>query len=238
MVASHREDPFLASDVADRGYAWIRGAVDPLACAHLRKDAEVGVSQRLRSPEVGKALRKSRELMGALTSLGLDLDPVRLTVFSKGDGHDWGVPWHQDRVIAVASRCEVNGYHAWTPKLGYWHCEAPMPLLNAMVFVRILLDRVTDHMGGLELAAGSHRLDRVESADAAATAARFRLVREEGDPGDALVVHALTLHRSRRTESLAPRRVIRADFARRSDLAAGLCWALPAARCGGHAPRC
>ena len=63
--------------------------------------------------------------------------PVRLVSFDKKEGTNWGVPWHQDRVIAVRERCDVEGYSNWSQKAGVWHCEPPISVLSKMLFVRV-----------------------------------------------------------------------------------------------------
>lgn len=57
------------------------------------------------------------------------LRPTRMVGFSKSQAGNWGVPWHQDRVIAVAARHEVAGFENWSKKAGVWHCEPPLAVL-------------------------------------------------------------------------------------------------------------
>jgi hypothetical protein len=77
--------------------------------------------------------------------------------FTKGVERNWGVPWHQDRVIALRDRKEVAGYGNWSRKADVWHCEPPLDLLHRMTFLRVFLDPVGPENGGVEFALGSHR---------------------------------------------------------------------------------
>lgn len=87
--------------------------------------------------------------------------PVRVVVFDKTPQQNWGVPWHQDRVIAVKARHDVPGYHNWSQKCGVWHCEAPSAVLGQMLFLRLHLDPTDAGNGAMEIALGSHRAGAV-----------------------------------------------------------------------------
>ena len=43
---------------------------------------------------------------------------VRTLAFDKAEGRNWGVPWHQDRVVAVSTRCETEHAANWSRKGG------------------------------------------------------------------------------------------------------------------------
>jgi len=43
------------------------------------------------------------------------------------------VPWHQDRIIAVARKTQVPGSHNWSHQAGVWHCEPPGEVLQRML---------------------------------------------------------------------------------------------------------
>src|SRR4051794_1322132 len=44
--------------------------------------------------------------------------PVRAVLFDKTATMNWSLPWHQDRVIAVRERMEVEGFGPWSRKHG------------------------------------------------------------------------------------------------------------------------
>lgn len=150
--------------------------------------------------------------------------PVRTVTFSKTQVANWAVPWHQDRVIAVARRADVPGFSNWSEKTGQWHCEPPTDLIAGMLFVRLHLDTHTVENGAMEIALGSHRRGLVAAADAAGAAAAYPVEICTAAPGDVLIMAMLTLHRSPSSRSTAPRRAVRVDFSDQA-LPAPLGWA-------------
>ena len=151
------------------------------------------------------------------------MTPVRGVVVVKTRSQNWGVPWHQDRIIAVRDRVDVDGYGAWSRKDGIWHCAPPLSVLAHMLFVRVHLDDTTAENGAMEIALGSHRAGAVPTGEAEAVAGRFDTEITEARAGDILVLHMLILHRSPPSQSGAPRCVLRFDLADRS-LPHGLSW--------------
>ena len=49
----------------------------------------------------------------AASVLGNAAQAVRAILFDKTASTNWGLPWHQDRTIAVAERIEVEGFGPW-----------------------------------------------------------------------------------------------------------------------------
>ncbi len=143
----------------------------------------------------------------------LAANPVRIVAFNKSSGTNWGVPWHQDRVIAVEERREVEGFSNWSQKAGVWHCEPPLNLLEHILFVRVHLDDTDAESGAMEVARGSHKAGKVKAADAAEVAARYPLEVCTAKRGDVLVLKMLTLHRSGVAKQARARREVRVDFA-------------------------
>lgn len=138
--------------------------------------------------------------------------PVRFVAFDKSNRANWSLPWHQDRVIAVAERHDVPGFGAWSRKGDVWHCEPPTECLRSMVFARIHLDRADESNGCMELALGTHLLGRVAAGsleEAAGSAPHESCVAERGD---VLFVKALTLHRSGVSNGIGRRRALRVDY--------------------------
>lgn len=176
--------------------------------------------------ELNPLLGASSRLGVALKSLDLDASPVRLIAFNKTQNSNWSVPWHQDRVIAVAEKVETQGYSNWSPKAGFWHCEAPLELLRNMVFARVHIDASTEENGPLELALGSHHRGLVPAADAKAVARDCDVETCYAAAGDVLIVHALTLHRSSSGKAPHTRRTLRIDYAPRDLLAHQLRWTM------------
>jgi hypothetical protein len=138
---------------------------------------------------------------------------VRAVAFEKNPEVNWGVPWHQDRVIAVAERYEVAGFSSWSCKAGVWHCEPPASILTRMYFARIHLDPCDEQTGALEIARGSHLAGVVAAIDADRVAAGFPTGCSVAERGDIQILPMLVLHRSRPSRRPHTRRVLRLDFA-------------------------
>lgn len=148
---------------------------------------------------------------------------TRIVGFDKKQGQNWTLPWHQDRVIAVADQQEVPGYKNWSCKARVWHCEPPEHVLEMMLFTRLLLEDIGPDQGGMEFAAGSHCAGLVPSDQADDQAKRYPKELETGKAGDLLVMPMLTLHRSGKTHSAKSRAVLRIDLATQA-LPAPLQW--------------
>jgi hypothetical protein len=208
------------------GVLWLRGFLSEAELSALDQAAETGAraGQRIGLGDAvfgliarsGWVARLSAQLGGA--------KPVRVVSFDKKAGANWGVPWHQDRVIAVKDRAEVEGFGNWSQKDGVWHCEPPLSVLSKMAFVRVHLDDATKENGAMSIAVGSHALGRVAASEAADRAAAFPIEYNTAKRGDVLVLNMLTLHKSDPSQSDAPRRVFRLDFAA-DPLPAPLEWA-------------
>ncbi len=155
----------------------------------------------------------------ALTSLARRqlpcASPVRLLIFNKTQDMNWMVPWHQDRVIAVRERHDVEGFTNWSRKNGTWHVEPPLVFLKEMIFARVHLDDTDVDNGCHEIACGSHLRGRVSMEDAADVAQACPLEMCSAKRGDVLFASALALHRSKTSQSDAPRRTLRIDYSAR-----------------------
>jgi Phytanoyl-CoA dioxygenase (PhyH) len=198
------------------GRLWLRAALDAAALSVL--DAAFSLAG---SPVARLDLTSTlRETLGPDSALGLRLDallpgarPVRALAFDKTADQNWGVPWHQDRVIAVDARHDVAGYGNWSQKAGVWHCEPPVSVWDQMLFVRLHLDGADQGNGAMEIALGSHRRGLVPAGEAGQIATDGPTEVCVAAPGDVLILKMLTLHRSRPATKPRPRRTFRVDFA-------------------------
>ena len=216
----------LKNEFEATGRLWLRNAIseDDLlyfdAAALL--DAKAGARVKP-SHVLSAALDSQGTLMQAIASLDPMAKPVRTVAFNKTPDTNWGVPWHQDRVIAVADKHEITGFDKWTNKSGVWHCEPPLHVLDEMLFVRVHLDDTDHGNGAMEIAVGSHVQGIVPAAIAADTAHRHPIESCEAKRGDVLVLKMLTLHGSKPSKASSSRRVFRIDFAS-TDLPIPLNW--------------
>ncbi|MBO9559198.1 MAG: phytanoyl-CoA dioxygenase family protein [Caulobacter sp.] len=161
-------------------------------------------------------------LAAALTSPSAR--PVRAVMFDKTPGANWAVAWHQDRVLPVAERVEVEGFGPWSTKDGLLHVAPPFEILSRMVTLRVHLDPVDAGNAPLRAALGSHRLGRVAIEDVAARAAEHEVIICLAAPGDVWAYSTPILHASDRAEPPRRRRVLQVDYAD-FDLPGGLSWA-------------
>lgn len=143
----------------DTGRLWWRGALDDATLARLDLAFQLAARPGARldtDAELQQLLDPDSQFGAQQQALLPNAKPVRVVAFDKTPQQNWGVPWHQDRVIAVKARHDVPGYHNWSQKCGVWHCEAPSAALGQMLFVRLLLDPTDAGNGAMEIAVGSH----------------------------------------------------------------------------------
>ena len=208
-------DRKLKDDFEQYGRVWLRDAVSDADLALLDKATAncAKAGQRLgSSTALGSALSVNSSLLASIRRLDSMAVPVRTVAFNKSDSANWGVPWHQDRVIAVNDKVDVEGYHNWTNKSGTWHCEPPEAILDSMLFVRVHLDETNQSNGAMEISVGSHKGGIVPSAKAEETANTYPIEVCDAKRGDVLILKMLTLHCSRPATIQSERRVLRIDL--------------------------
>lgn len=203
---------------------WLREALSPSDLAAL---------DRIGDPSGRPGTRVSwtdRTIATALAPVTETLRPhlpgarlTRVVWFSKTAQTNWGVPWHQDRVIAVADRHEVPGYLNWSLKSGVWHCEPPLAVFSMMRFIRVHLDDCDASNGAMEIARGSDTAGLIPETRAAEMASQFPAELCSARRGDIHILPMLVLHRSRPATTDTPRRALRLDYAL-TDLPAPLSW--------------
>ena len=205
----------LANEFECSGRVWLRNSVskEDLKLFDSATSASTKAGQRLDvSKQLKAALSDESSLLRAVRRLSPNALPVRIIAFNKSEGANWGVPWHQDRVIAVSQKAEIAGYNNWTKKSGTWHCEPPLSILDAMLFVRIHLDDNDQSNGAMEIAVGSHSNGFVPSSKAESVAKTFPIETCKAKRGDVLILKMLTLHSSKPAQNRSGRRVLRIDF--------------------------
>jgi len=208
-------DNRLTKQFEQDGFAWLRNALSPAQVDALLQVSTLNDRPGGR-PAVASPLFQSIEsgpVGAAIRETWPDMIPVRLVSFDKNAQANWGVPWHQDRIIAVQEHHDLPEFVAWSRKSGVWHCEPPTDLLQEMLFVRVHLDDNTAENGAMQLAPGSHRLGKIPTETAKRIARKFKTETSKAKAGDILVLKMLTLHRSRPALAAEHRRVPRVDFA-------------------------
>ena len=138
---------------------------------------------------------------------------VRATLFDKTPGANWGVFWHQDLSIAVQEKADIEGFCAWTRKAGVQCVQPPTALMEQILTIRIHLDDCSECNGALKVLPGTHRHDRLSTADVAVLQQQGSSVVCNVRAGGVLLMRPLLLHASSPMTELKTRRVIHLEFA-------------------------
>ncbi len=200
------------------GSFWLRGALTQTECDNLRDFAATHKNtpgQRISPDTHAQSKHGFAAITSAVSQIAPMMQPVRSVLFSKDTKPktNWSVPWHQDRIIQVAEKHALAGYKNWSQKDGSWHCEPPQEILNQMLFVRVHLDDTFAENGAMEIVPCSHTLGVIPAASANDIAQNHPTEFCEARAGDIQILHMAILHRSRPSQSTAPRRALRIDYA-------------------------
>ena len=155
--------------------------------------------------------------------LGKRARPVRAILFDKRKDANWGLGWHQDRVIAVRGRRDIPGYGPWTVKRGVVHVAPPWSVLGAMRTLRVHLDPVGPDNAPLLVSPGSHQLGIIPGRDIEGVVARLGTRACHAVPGDVWAYCTPVLHASAPSRATAHRRVLQLDYAS-AELPEGIDW--------------
>lgn len=177
-------------------------------------DIVPGITALLRTPSLCSVVR---------SILGENAFLVRSTLFDKTDGANWAVFWHQDLSVAVQSRHEVDGFHAWTRKAGVVCVQPPACLMRKLLAVRLHLDECGLRNGPLRVLPGTHLQSRLSTAEIEQVSLQVPEVVCEVPAGGAVLMNPLTLHASSPMTVPGHRRVIHLEFAN-FELPAPLQW--------------
>lgn len=159
----------------------------------------------------------------AASFMGEQARPVRAILFDKTASTNWSLAWHQDRVIAVQDRVDVEGFGPWSRKHGALHVAPPFDLLSQMMTLRVHLDPVPETNAPLLIAPGSHRRGRIPEPDVPKVVKECGVAACLAEPGDVWVYATPILHASERASSPMHRRVLQVDYAT-GELPGGLRW--------------
>jgi ectoine hydroxylase-related dioxygenase (phytanoyl-CoA dioxygenase family) len=160
----------------------------------------------------------------AETLLGSAPRLVRALFFDKTPARNWFVAWHQDRTVTLNRRQTMTGWHSWTEKEGVHHVQPPRPVLDQMVTIRIHVDDADEAGGCLRVIPCSHELGILTQAAIARVVAAAAPQACVVAAGDAVIMHPLILHSSKKSRRHAHRRVVHLEYSS-YELPAGLSWA-------------
>ncbi len=148
---------------------------------------------------------------------------VQCTLFDKSSDRNWLVALHQDLSIPVRERVDHTECAGWSEKEGVLYVQPPVPMLEALVAVRVHLDDCRPQSGPLRVVPRSHRHGRLSADEAKALRNEYGEVECIGLRGGVLVMRPLLLHSSSKTRVQSRRRVLHFLFGP-SELTCGLRW--------------
>ena len=158
--------------------------------------------------------------------LGPSVQPVRAILFDKSDSGNWGLGWHQDRVVIVRERRDTAGFANWTHKQGLVHVAPPPEVSAAMLTVRVHFDDVPADNAPLLIAPGSHLAGHIAEPMIASVVERCGVAMCLAARGDVWIYATPILHASAAAARHHPprhRRVLQIDYAAHP-LPGGLAW--------------
>jgi ectoine hydroxylase-related dioxygenase (phytanoyl-CoA dioxygenase family) len=148
---------------------------------------------------------------------------VQCTYFDKSENSNWFVAYHQDLTIPVMQRIASRECIAWTTKNGTAFVQPPLPVLEALVSVRIHLDENNHENGPLRVIPGSHRHGRLaRNGMLPGQRGRAEMICLAPERS-ALVFKPLLLHASSKSRTAQPRRILHLLYGPRT-LPEGLQW--------------
>ena len=107
----------------------------------------------------------------------------------------------------------MEGFTGWSMKENIPHVQAPATLLETMLICRIHLDPANTENGVLQVIPSSHRHGIDTPANIMKSVPTKKPVACHVEAGGIVVMRPLLIHRSQKSISLKPRRVIHLEYA-------------------------
>jgi len=161
-------------------------------------------------PELSDLLfnKKLIELISTLSESEYFL--TKAIYFDKPSKSNWFVAYHQDLIISVNKKHELENYSNWTFKKGQYGVQPPIKILQDTITIRIHLDKTDKENGALKVIPKSH-LNGIIRIDSKNWNQENEIICEV-EKGGAMLMKPLTLHASNRTTNGKNRRVIHLEF--------------------------
>lgn len=156
-------------------------------------------------------------------ALGSECVAVRGILFNKSANSNWKVTWHQDCVISVKHRQEIEGWGPWSIKAGVPHVRPSVDILSEMLAVRVHLDDCPPENGALHVLPGSHSEGFISESDIVSLDKHEERICA-ASRGDVLLMRPLLLHASSCATKPGARRVLHLEFASNRKLPDGVEW--------------
>lgn len=204
--------------LADEGWLRVPSGFSPAMLDALPVDTvldtgNAGSRNLLEQDWCAALVSPMRSYLQSIGVLPADAVAVQCTLFRKTPDCNWKVPYHQDLSIPVAARVGHPALSGWSTKEDGHYVQPPVDVLDALLAVRLHLDRSGGEEGALRVVPGSHRLGRLNPDSIAATDKRKDEVVCTADAGDLLLMRPLLLHAWSKAERPNGRRVLHFLFA-------------------------
>ena len=205
----------LKRQVEAHGYVLIHRCVseETIRALEAASDADQHGIRNLLSNVIVRIIAGSDEVRRPVASvLGTDCFAVRGIFFNKSRKANWKVTWHQDCVIAVREKLDIEGWGPWSSKADIIHVRPELAVLRQMLAIRIHLDDCGEDNGPLRVIPGSHRDGFLSDAEiqnrSKENAVACAVLR-----GDTILMRPLLLHSSPPAMRPSNRRVVHLEFA-------------------------
>jgi len=162
-------------------------------------------------------------LLTIIGRMNQNLFLTKAIYFDKSPDANWYVTWHQDTIINVKAKADVEGFSGWTTKEGVYGVCPPEEVLKDTVTIRIHLDDTNDQNGALKIIPGSHNKKLSDSEIQLITKNSIPFVCDVEMCG-IHIMKPLLLHASSKATSQKHRRVLHLEF-NTVELPIGLEWA-------------
>lgn len=160
-------------------------------------------------------LIQHRQLAQVLRSLtGRDLVAVAARLLDSARTSEASTQWHQDRVVAVRERLDVDGYGPWTTHVGISHVEPPESVLDQMLVIQVHLDDVAADGHALRILPGTHRAGKLTTETVRHLLETQMPVTPPVPKGALVMMRPLLLHATSASSTTSPQyRVLEIQFA-------------------------
>jgi len=205
----------IKRQVEEGGYALVPHCVseETIQALEMALDATQHGIRNLLSNKVVRSIAASDEVRKPVASvLGAKCFTVRGIFFNKSPNANWKVSWHQDCVIAVREKLNIEGWGPWSRKADVMHVRPALAVLQQMLAIRIHLDDCGEDNGPLRVIPNSHR-EGILSDSEIQNRSKEDAVGCAVLRGDAILMRPLILHSSSLATKLSSRRVVHLEFA-------------------------
>ena len=205
-------------DIAEQGFAWLRGVLTVEQCVELKVQmGEFAVAAGrggVRQIHQKNAAVLALALQGEIARLaqGLLKEPVHLVrsiFFDKTPQQNWLVTWHQDLTVTAAQTFSAEGWGPWSNKENINHVQPPLDVLQSMLTMRLHLDRTTSQNGCLKVIPRSH-LGGIVRTELDLSACD--ITQCEAEAGDILLMSPLLWHASSKAVEASSRQILHFEY--------------------------